>query len=69
MEETYDKIKSIKAQEEYCEKHSVPHFAPYDGTCKSCWQDIYSGKYGYTVEHAASSHITSCPYCRASFCN
>lgn len=38
----YDSIKARAAQKEYCATNDAPHFAPYDGRCYSCNQDIYS---------------------------
>lgn len=60
------------AQEEYCEEHGVPLFAPISGICHNCFRSIYwrnnqTERIGYTVEEARSIHITSCPHCNASF--
>lgn len=67
---------AIAAQKEYCDRTNVPHFAPRDGVCYSCGRQIYSPtetKYGYTngisVEAAANTLITSCPYCNVSYCD
>ena len=62
------------AQEEYCEEHSLPLFAPTDGICHRCYKNIYK-RYernekwttGYTAKEARNIHITSCPHCNASF--
>lgn len=63
-----------QAQEEYCEEHGVPHFAPYNGICHMCYKNIYQthskkdkSVRGYTATEARRIHITSCPHCNASF--
>ena len=62
MEDTDTKI---KAQEEYCEKHKVPMFAPKD-KCYSCNRNIWDK---ITLEQATNELITGCPYCNKSFCD
>lgn len=37
----FDVQKSITAQKQYCEEKQAPHFAPYDGRCWNCNQNIY----------------------------
>ena len=68
-----DKLyEAIAAQDDYCERHNLPHFAPDAGTCSSCGRNIYVdyGKsIGYTPEYAASHLITVCPHCFRSFCD
>lgn len=32
---TYNIKEAIKAQEQYCEEHELPHFAPRSGVCWS----------------------------------
>ena len=44
MAETYDISKAAKAQEKYCTEKGYPHFAPHNGKCFSCGQNIYSEK-------------------------
>ena len=58
----------IDAQEKYCKDHHCPMFAPHDGRCWACYSNIFSEK-GYTLNEARSNLITSCPYCRTSFCD
>lgn len=65
-EEHFDREAAIKAQEEYCEKAGVPHFAPKDGYCPRCMNQIY-GMNGISVEEASKRMITGCPFCRCSF--
>ncbi len=78
----YDISEAIKAQKMYCEQKRLPHFAPYDGRCWNCRQNIYSpgkhvwaGRYdgreteGISVEKAGSELITGCPHCHRSYCD
>lgn len=74
MDSRYYTAEAIQAQEDYCERRGLPRYAPSDGTCYHCMQNIYApvkglydGLGGYTVEYAASHLITSCPHCRHSF--
>jgi len=78
MAKTYDAIAAAKAQEEYCNAHEHPMFAPSNGWCSSCGRNIYEpytyrGRedhtYGITVEEAGSRLITSCPHCNRTFCD
>ena len=76
MPETYDSFLARKAQEDYCNREGVPHFAPMDGRCYFCGRDIYSavvspdGKVtGIPVSSAASRLITGCPFCWHTFCD
>ena len=63
----FDRLKARKAQDEYCEKNKLPHFAPQDGYCFYCGQNIYT-EGGYSVEEAEARLITGCPFCRRSYC-
>lgn len=80
----YDIQKAIAAQEKFCSDHNIPLFAPTDGRCFKCGDNIYScrshknpytttrGKFyytGITVEEAGKFHITGCPHCNKSFCD
>ena len=38
----YDIQKAIAAQEKFCNDHNVPLFAPTDGRCFKCGDNIYS---------------------------
>ena len=77
MEEHYNVAEAIAAQREYCNTHSLPHFAPFDGYCFGCNRQIYDGgivhagdRYyhtGISVEKAGSTLITGCPHCMRSF--
>lgn len=78
--QTYDRDKASKAQKEYCDRTSSPHFAPLGGRCWSCCNNIYDRiehtmsngeKYytGITVENAGEYLITGCPHCHRSYCD
>lgn len=73
--------KAIDAQKHYCSVLGQPYFAPRDGICPNCNQNIYSevehvveGKTsithqytGISVDTAASFLITECPHCHNKF--
>lgn len=61
--------KAIEAQEKYCSKNKLPHFAPHNGNCYICGKNIYEGQLAISVEQASSSLITGCPYCGRSYCD
>lgn len=74
----YDVRSSVICQQNYCNKHNLPMFAPSDGICYHCGRNIYlphseSGKPGtYTgipTFRAGCYHITGCPHCNYSFCD
>ena len=76
----YNIFKSIKAQKEYCEEKKYPHFAPHDGRCYRCRENIYKliehtntngtkYKTGIPVEKASSELITGCPHCNSTYCD
>jgi hypothetical protein len=78
MAETYDISKAAKAQEKYCTEKGYPHFAPRNGKCFSCGQNIYSEKgrtrsgeewQGISVERASKKLITGCPFCNRTYCD
>jgi len=58
--------KKIEAQRLYCQERMLPHFAPPDGKCWSCGNDIYLT---ITLETASNSLITGCPHCHKSYCD
>lgn len=41
MSATYDPIEAAKAQEDYCNEHKAPIFAPRNGWCFNCGKNIY----------------------------
>lgn len=62
-----DEIRSkIEAQKEYCHSEPAPHFAPEDGFCWSCGEQIYTR---ISKERASSDLITGCPHCCRSYCD
>lgn len=52
----------IKAQIEYAKKTNAPMFAPKNGRCFSCGQDIVNDRW-------ATELITGCPKCHRSYCD
>lgn len=69
-----------KLQQEYCDTHQLPMFAPATGWCPKCSKNIYMpqthyGKdgtvliTGVTLTEAVTSLITCCPHCNYSFCD
>ncbi|AIM37357.1 hypothetical protein KO02_12130 [Sphingobacterium sp. ML3W] len=73
--QTYNANQAIKAQKSYCEKSGDPHFAPTNGICYRCKNQIYfqinHGSYstGISVEKATNQLITGCPHCHRSYCD
>ncbi len=96
MEKTFDVEKAIQAQQEYCKEYAANHpedwasdsmskgigFAPKDGRCFCCKQQIYSADgqaslggrrptgrkvEGISVEQARKSLVTGCPFCHRSY--
>lgn len=71
MEGTVNPIEAAKAQEKLASDCREPLFAPYDGICFACHQNIYdnnrSGTGAITVESASNHLITGCPHCRRSY--
>ena len=74
----YDVEKAIQSQEQFCVKNDYPRFAPENGICWSCHQNIYSEKgrtrygketHGISVEGAGNHLITGCPFCSRSYCD
>lgn len=53
---------SIKAQWQLCATSGLPHFAPTDGVCWSCFRQIYE-------ELDGESFVTGCPFCHRSYCD
>lgn len=95
MEETFNAEKAIQAQQEYCKEYAARYpqdpfasmmregegFAPKDGYCYCCKQQIYSAEgyavvgrrktehkvEGISVEKARTRLTTGCPFCHRSF--
>lgn len=70
------------AQRNYCESNGFPHFAPENGRCWYCqnniyelyttqrrgfFNDLYESKTGITVKEAGESLVTGCPHCSRSY--
>ena len=51
-------------QTEFCKENGLKRFAPYDGLCPRCNNQIYER---FTPEEAEDSHISYCPFCYADF--
>lgn len=68
--EHYNISEAIDAQKRYCKENEFPHFAPRNGRCYRCNQNIYKeiNGYGISVEAAGTKLITGCPHCSWSFC-
>jgi hypothetical protein len=72
--ETFDVQASIKAQNEHCKTTGDPHFAPSDGKCYNCGNQIYkqidhgNGYLSGIPLERASSLVTGCPHCHYSYC-
>lgn len=74
-EEDFCVSESIKAQRTYCTTNEAPDFAPNDGVCWKCHNQIYapiknSGYVsGITTEYARTKLVTGCPHCNRSYCD
>lgn len=95
MDKTYNVAEAIQAQKEYCKEYAAKHpeywasgfmkegkgFAPVNGICYYCKQQIYAEKgreywnkklsglinSGICVEKARTQLTTGCPFCYRSF--
>ena len=56
----------ITAQKEYTDKNNLPLFAPRNGKCWCCGNNIYDK---ISLEKASNDLITGCPFCFRSFCD
>lgn len=56
----------IKAQIELCNDNHFPHFAPTNGVCWRCRNQIYDK---ISLNKASCSLITGCPHCNYSYCS
>lgn len=54
-------LKRIEKQQRFCDDNNLPRFAPGDGLCSVCGEQIYS-------ELDGTTHITGCPVCGWSYC-
>jgi len=58
---------AIWQQKEYCKRNNLPYFAPANGICFKCHNQIYAGPAAITPEEAGTTLVTGCPYCRRSY--
>ena len=70
---------SVLAQRRFCRSHDLPRFAPNDGWCYYCHNQIYAmAKHidpytgavsytGITTDEAESTLVTGCPHCHRSY--
>jgi hypothetical protein len=78
----YNIEESIKAQDKLCKEQGYPQFAPKNGVCWNCSQNIYSqGKRvwrgnsdeqvseGISTDAATKELVTGCPHCFRSYCD
>lgn len=76
----YNVEKSIQRQREFCEKKGFPHFAPGNGVCWKCHEQIYQAKErlgwggktyttGIGTKRAGEELVTGCPHCNISYCD
>lgn len=76
----YNVSRSIDLQKSLCEERSLPLFAPRDGICYRCYEQIYAEKKhigwkgreyttGISTEKASKELVTGCPHCNYSFCD
>lgn len=62
----------IEAQAKYCKDQQAPHFAPEDGFCWSCGNQIYADagrSHGRDISYASTELVTGCPHCHRSYCD
>jgi len=62
----YDIKLAGKAQAKFCKKNKYPHFAPINGICWSCGNQIYDK---VSIVKAGKELITGCPICCRTFCD
>ena len=64
-----EKIRAkIEKQKKYCRETSSPRFAPEDGFCWNCGEQIYNHP-KHTEEYVENNLITGCPHCFRSYCD
>lgn len=56
----------LLAQKNYCKNNNLPFFAPNDGFCFSCHNQVFKK---VNFREASSSLITGCNHCHRSFCD
>jgi hypothetical protein len=66
QETKYDVEKAIEGQKLYWAATGAPQFAPSNGICFSCKEQIYNR---ISVKEATTKLVTGCPYCNRSWCD
>lgn len=59
-------LQKIDAQNKLVYGGNTPYFAPHDGICWRCREQIYNH---ITLEKASKELITGCPCCSATYCD
>ena len=59
--EKYTVQEKIQEQARLCSEKGYPHFAPHDGICWRCGQQIYE-------RMEFGEFVTGCPFCLRSYC-
>ncbi len=62
--ETGGAARAALLQEKFCRERSLPRFAPHDGVCFRCGNNIYRL---ISPEEAGRRLVTRCPFCSATF--
>ncbi len=62
MTRTIDVAQAREAHAQLCKERGLPHFAPRNGVCWSCYRQIFEVLDG-------SSYVTGCPFCHRSYCD
>jgi hypothetical protein len=55
-----------QAQHQFCLDKSFVRFAPWNGICPNCKQNIYQY---ISLNEASNTHITECPLCNKDYCD
>lgn len=75
MEELYNVEMSVNNQREGVKRGDFPGFAPDNGICYRCKENIYRKKdhpQGYTTGITIEKSkylVTGCPHCNRSYCD
>ena len=64
MTAKYDAQKAVELQRKFCLFSGFPLFAPRDGVCYHCGNQIYEK---ISTAEAATRVVTSCPHCNHTF--
>ena len=61
---------AIQNQKKLADEIGAPYFAPSNGICWKCHQQIYgTGTNQISKERAAKDFITGCPHCYQTYCD